>query len=348
MLERRVDGGYQIFSPEIERDSPIAAQGGVVARTYERPRGRSLPKWNRSDDAVSTRPPPPPPPPRPASQLALIGSGFSRQPWNCRACTYLNEDPAFRAACEICNTPRPSAAADTVSSGTGGGGGEQRHDDWDDNEVLKSCGGGGGGGGGGGSRGGGGIPATASALMSSFSPAVTPAVAAGGGPTAFASSVAAGAGAVAPPPQIEACIPSGFSVGDGETGGLPVGGIEVGDNEVDGILGGVSPGGGAFPVVSGNDQAESGHCGRATAGSAAALGGSWEAGDEWQGFGSGSFRQESPVNCSPRQPAKAFEFSFGNSEAGDGGGGGVGEGAGDGNDGRRVDNVKFGREGCAP
>ncbi|CAN0293958.1 unnamed protein product [Ectocarpus sp. 13 AM-2016] len=345
MLERRVDGGYHIFSPEIERDSPIAAQGGVVARTYERPRGRSLPKWDRSDDAVSTRPPPPPPPPRPASKLALIGSRFSRQPWNCPACTYLNEDPAFRAACEICNTPRPSADADVVGTGTGGGGGEQRHDDWDDNEVLKSCGGGGGGG----SRGGGGIPATASTMMSSFSPAVTTAVAAGGGPAAFASSMAAGAGAVAPPPHIEACIPSGFSVGGGEADGLPVGGIEVDDNEVDGILGGVSPGGGAFPVVSGNDKAESGHCGRATAGSAAALGGSWEAGDEWQGFGSGSFGEESPGKCSPRQPAKAFEFSFGNSESGGGGGGGGGgDGAGDGDDGKGVDNVEVGREGCSP
>lgn len=280
------------------------------------------------------------------SQNKKISCVWEKQPWNCPACTYLNEDPAFRAACEICNTPRPSADAAAVGTGTGtgGGGGEHRHDDWDDNEVLKSCGGGGGG-----SSGRGGIPTTASATMSSFSPAVPPAVAAGGGPTAFASSVAAGtAGAVAPPPQIEACLPSGFSVGGGgEAGGLPVGGIEVDDNEVDGILGGVSPGGGAFPVVSGADQAASGHCDSATAASAAALGGSWEAGDEWQGFGSGSFGQESPANCSPRRPAKAFEFSFGNSEAG-GGGGGVGDGAGDGNDGRGVDNVEFGREGCAP
>ncbi|CAM9436140.1 unnamed protein product [Ectocarpus sp. 6 AP-2014] len=345
MLERRVDGGYQIFSPEIERDSPIAAQGGVVARTYERPRGRSLPKWDRTDEAVSTRSAPPPAPPRPASKLGLIASGFSQQPWNCPACTYLNEDPAFRAACEICNTPRPRADADAVGTGTGEGGGEQRHEDWDDSEVLKSCGGGGGGGG---SRGGGGIPATASAMMSSFSPAVAAAVAAGGGPTAFASTVAAGAGAVAPPPQIEACIPSGFYVGGGEAGGLPVGGIEVDDNEVDGILGGVSPGGGAFPVVSGAYQAASGHCDSATAASAAALGGGWEAGDEWQGFGSGSFGQESPVNCSSRQPTKAFEFAFGNSEAGGGGSGGVGDSTGDGNDNRGVDNVEFGREGCAP
>ncbi|CAM9954107.1 unnamed protein product [Ectocarpus sp. 8 AP-2014] len=186
-------------------------------------------------------------------------------------------------------------------------------------------------------------------MMSSFSPAVPPAVAAGGGPTSFASTVAAGTGAVAPPPQIEACIPSGFSVGGGEAGGLPEGGIEVDDNEVDGILGGVSPGGGAFPVVSGADQAASGHCGSATAAFPAALDGGWEAGDEWQGFGSGSFGQESPVNCSPRQPTKAFEFSFGNSEAGGGGGGGgVGDSTGDGNDGRGVDNVEFGREGCAP
>lgn len=269
---------------------------------------------------------------------------WAKQPWNCPACTYLNEDPAFRAACEICNTPRPSTVADPVGTGSGtDGGGERRQDDWDANEVLKSCGGGGGLGGGGG------IAATASATMSSFSPAVPPAVA-GAGPTAFASSVAAGAGAVAPPPQIEAYIPSGFSVGGGgggdEVGGLPVGGIEVDDNEVDGILGGVSPGGGAFPVVSGADQAASGHCGGAAAASAAALGGSWEAGDEWEGFGSASFGQESPVNCSPRS-AEAFEFSFGNSEAG-AGGGGVGDGGGDGNHGRGIDNVEFGREGCAP
>ncbi|CAM9253889.1 unnamed protein product [Ectocarpus fasciculatus] len=185
--------------------------------------------------------------------------------------------------------------------------------------------------------------------MSSFSPAVPPAVAAGGGgPMAFASSVAAGdAAAVAPPPQIEGCIPTGFSVaGGGEVGGL--GGIEVDDNEVDGILGGVSPGGGAFPLVSGADQAASGHCGSATGASsstaaAAALGGSWEVGDEWQGFGSASFGQESPVNCSPRPPAEAFEFSFGNSEAGGGG-----DGAGDAKYGRGVDNVESGREGCPP
>lgn len=68
---------FLLLSPsQIERDSPIASQGGVVARTYERPRGRSLPKWDRGDDVVSTRPPPPP---RPASKLGLIGSGFSHQ-----------------------------------------------------------------------------------------------------------------------------------------------------------------------------------------------------------------------------------------------------------------------------
>lgn len=54
---------------------------GVVARTYERPRGRSLPKWGRGGDTnVSGRPPPPLPPlAAAASKWGLIDSGLAQQ-----------------------------------------------------------------------------------------------------------------------------------------------------------------------------------------------------------------------------------------------------------------------------
>lgn len=58
--------------------------GGVVARTHERPRGRSLPKWDhRGDMGVSSRPAMPPLPPPPAvvsSKWGLMDvSGLAQQ-----------------------------------------------------------------------------------------------------------------------------------------------------------------------------------------------------------------------------------------------------------------------------
>ncbi|CAN0471374.1 unnamed protein product, partial [Scytosiphon promiscuus] len=48
--------------------------------------------------------PPFPSPPH----VTQITNARGAQPWSCQACTYFNEVPAFRTACEMCNTPRPS------------------------------------------------------------------------------------------------------------------------------------------------------------------------------------------------------------------------------------------------
>lgn len=93
---------------------------------------------------------------------------------------------------------------------------------------------------------------------------------------------------------------------------------------VDGILGGVSPGGGGSPTgrATPTDPASAHYyrnVDRTSHDSNDPLlpGIDWEGGVEWEGFGSASFG-ESPVDCSPRQ-SSAFGFGFGDS--GDGGNG---------------------------
>eukprot|EP00904_Undaria_pinnatifida_P000689 jgi/Undpi1/10620/HiC_scaffold_29.g13070.m1 len=352
MLERRLDSGFQVFAPEAIRtncagEDPCGTGrcDRPVALTHERPRGRPLPKWDRPGGVAIERRPPPAP-----SKWGAIGNGLA-QAWNCPACTFFNEDPAFRTACEVCNTPRPtsSAAAGLATAD------EQLH--WQ--AELAAVG-----------RAGEFASAEAAAAastslgpVSSATPPLPAAAAAranaegdrgvGNCGPAFPPSPGGGGGARCGPPGT---LPTKYNT-TLDSISLGAGGpsnCSDYDGAVDGILGGVSPGGVAFP-----SPPPKGRLPYPTSKISAAVKGiDWEGGAEWEGLGCSSFG-ESPT-ASPRRSGLGLhagdDSGGGGRDAGgwgDGGGGGGygggggregGGGGGDGeNGGRSCD-----REGSAP
>ena len=179
----------------------------------------------------------PPPPKRVTS---------TEKAWDCQACTFLNEDPAFRTACEICNTPRPTGGSSGVFFPSAGV-------DWQQ--------------------------------LSGEAP---PLHGSGGAPpgferTSLATSPAGLSSASARGNSGKVSIADPYHSVDSVT----VGGSED-DEAVDGILGGVSPGGGTSPVSATAIALQE------PTGNVGGLKGiDWEGGAEWQGFGDASFG-ESP------------------------------------------------------
>eukprot|EP00752_Nemacystus_decipiens_P012734 g11278.t2 len=320
LMERRLDGGYNVFAPEVDRVSRLHTPGGglrqadVVARTFERPRGRALPKWDGGAKAAVRAPPPLP---MAASAWGSIGGGLThqhKQPWSCQVCTFLNEDPAFRSACEMCSTPRPSTIADL--------GAPDPKQDWDDDEQTGE---------------------SASALPGGEGlGTAVPSGGAGLGPLDFTGT-----------PRMQPATAGGEGYGGGVGGGVADGdGSDDDDGAVDGILGGFSPGGGAStaaafatdvptaaPYVAVRKGAvdggggDGGFAGGAGAGGAAGSGNAgidWEQGEGWGGVGNATFGDDdSPVVGSPRHAAFGFPVGGGGGGGDDGvwDGGGGSEGA---------------------
>lgn len=126
------------------------------------------------------------------------------------------------------------------------------------------------------------------------------------------AAISGGGGArlasVAATPGIEPAIPGGCEVYTG-------GGGSDDDGEVDGILGGLSPGGRASPTALA--------AGVLTVPYGAARKGAgidWERGEEWQGVGNATFGDDSPVVGSPQH--EAFGFPLGGMQGDDGAGDG--------------------------
>lgn len=134
--------------------------------------------------------------------------------------------------------------------------------------------------------------------------------------------------AAAATPRMESSI-SGSEVYAGGVSGVAEGrGSGDADGAVDGILGGLSPGGGAFPAAAATGVAPTVPCVAAGKGAGAGRSGTgglentgidWEQGEEWEGVGNASFGGDSPVHT-------AFGFPLGGvhgdsaDATGDGGG----------------------------
>lgn len=214
-------------------------------------------------------------------------------------CTFFNEDPAFRSACEMCSTPRPSTIADL---------GGANHQEWDER---------------------GDVPATAATVAACLREGM-------GGSAVPSSEGVRLAPIVGASPMAPATASLGVMYGGGVNGGVADGHDDDDDGAVDGILGGLSPGGGAYPTASATGvpmavpyvavrkgAAQTGDGGAGNAG-----GIDWEQGEEWEGVGNASFGDDSPVVGSPQHAAFGFPLGGGGH-----GGDGVGDGGGRGSEG---------------
>lgn len=156
-------------------------------------------------------------------------------------CTFYNENPAYRNACEICNNPRPVGASTGMFFPSYGG------------ELSQLRG-------------------------KANPPAHKLDVAVPGQERTSLATLGAGL------PSSSIPVADPYLPDDGV---MAVGGSDD-DEVVDGILGGVSPGGGASPV-----SATAVAMQESTGNVGSLKGIDWEGGSEWQGFGSASFG-ESP------------------------------------------------------
>lgn len=279
MLERCVDGGYQTSVPV----GSVLQQAwdALIVRTRERRRGRPLPKWGSSRSvSLGARPT------YLEQQPARPPSKWSSEPselvhaWSCQACTFFNEDPVFRTACEMCRTERPRGPV--ISTQEVG---------WEDGAGVGAGPAGTGTGGG----------KSAGCVEGSFLPPVNSKISAAAASNA-ATFDGAGFG--------DLSVGQGTYI-DGEMGdGVAVGGVSLSqsashrhidvedENEfVDGILGGVSPTGVlSSPPPDDNINAQTSAV--------------WEDEVAWEGFGSTTFG-ESPVNLQSRLSNFAFDYCSG-------------------------------------